>query len=184
VKGGLVFVILAACGEGRGSVTAALSVPILTTNGSGPSYLEKYVGQTISLEIDFGEYRVARAESPGCGETIVYTPVAIRTATGPTAADFTAEVLDPISGWELSLEVCDTATSSSIVLVGAIDAINTSFGCGGIPDSLQHRNSDGHPQLQTFTATRCNAIILDVPMAFSVGNPDFEMEIRTDSIVQ
>jgi len=164
-------------------LTVSVSVPITTTNGTGASYLAKYVGQTIAFEIGFEDYGVALSESAGCGETLLYTAMATRTATGPTAADVTAEILDPLPGWELSLEVCDNATSSSVALVGAIDALNTSFGCGTVPDALQHRDSDGHPHFQTFTATRCNAIILDVSPAFSVGNPDFSMTISTGSAI-
>ncbi len=181
---GVALATLIGCsGGGDEKVSASVSVPITTSNGTGASYLAKYLGQTIELQIDFADYRVGLSESPGCGETVVYTAEATRTASGPTGPDFAREVLDPIPGWELSLEVCDSAASSSVVLVGAIDAINTSFGCNGIPDALQHRDADGHPQLQSFTATRCNAIILDVDPAFSIGNPDFSMTISTGSVI-
>lgn len=176
-------VIFVACGSEPSTLTVSASVPISTTNGTAASYLAKYVGQTISFEVAFDDYGVARDESVGCGETTVHTALATRTATGPTGADFQREILDPVAGWELSLEVCDNQASSSVLLVGAIDEINTSFGCTGVPSALQHRDASGHPTISSFVATGCNAIVLDVPVAFSVGAPDFEMSIRTESSI-
>jgi hypothetical protein len=185
--GWLCLLAVAGCGDDGGDapdLRVSLTVPITSANGTNPSFLSKYVGTSITIEIVMDPASIAQDQSATCGETTAYAIEAVRTATGANAADVTTDLLDKLPAWSLTQEICDDPSTSSVSLVGTINELNLSFGCGTIPPSAQVRGSDGFPRIDSFTATRCNAIILDVVNAYSLGNTgptptDFPMTITT-----
>ena len=178
---------LGACGDDGASgpdLRVSLTVPITSVNGTNPSFLAKYADSSISIEIVMDPASIAQSTSTSCGETTAYSSEATRTASGANAADVTIDILDKLPAWSLTQEVCDDVTTSSVSLVGTINELNLSFGCGALPASAQVRGADGFPRIDSVTATRCNAIILDVVNAYSLGNAgppmmDFPMTITT-----
>ena len=173
---------VAACGSSEPAspdLVMSLSFPATDTFGTNPSYLQKYVNQMISLEITLTSAGFFNEPAVACGETTAYEEVATRVALGGNGPDFQRELLDPIDRWDLELEICDDPSQSTVSLVGAIDPINLSFGCGVIPAEAQQRAADGSAVITSFTATSCNAIVLDVINAFSIGNTGFSMTVET-----
>ena len=90
------------------------------------------------------------------------------------------EILDMLAYWDVRLQLCTTG-ESSVILHSEIPALNVAFGCFGIPPSAVQRNGDGYPQITSFTATRCDATILDVVNNRILGNDNFEVTFETGS---
>lgn len=157
------------------------SFVVTEMSGNGPAPIDALYGKTIDFEIVFPKVDSAFGDAGdprGCLSTVFETLPATRTARSETAAIVQTEILDLLAAWDVRLQLC-TGGSSSIRLHSEIDAFNLAIGCAGIPASAQAKNSDGYPLLTTFTATGCNATILDVARNRLLGNPSFEMTITT-----
>ena len=175
----LVALIAVGCGGDDSTfVTVTTTFPVDQMFGNGSSYLQKYVGMDLGFEVSFPSAATETYETTGCKNTRLTLNDAPRVATGPLATDAQRELLDPLDqAWEIVFEVCAEPTQTTITLDSVIDPYNLSFGCGVVPASAQRLGEDGFPVLSSFTATRCNATILDVINAYTIGNADFAMTI-------
>lgn len=174
-------VVIAGCGtDGSTTLVVSTTFTVNTMFGSNPSYLQKYLGQELSFEITFPSHRIERYMSTeDCANTDAHHDDAPRIAKGATAADAQAELLDPLDrDWTLSFEYCEDPTRSIVSIDSVIDPYNLSIGCGLVPEDQQERGGDGFPIVSSVTAMRCNAIILDVVNAYTIGNADFAMTVE------
>lgn len=177
----LALTVLAACGsDSPTSLTVSTAFTPNTMFGMGPSYLEKYVGQELSFVVEFPSFgRTTYMDSVDCANSDLHSKNATRTALGANAADAQRELLDPLDGtWELALEWCDDPSRSTLTLDSVIDPYNLSFGCGAVPADAQPFDDGGNPIIASTTVMRCNATILDVVAAFTIGNADFTMTVE------
>ena len=177
---------LAACGTSGPDVRLTTKFDVTVMTGLGPSTLDALYGQTIDLEITLDDVKhLADDPEPGCKQTTIapYPAPAGRLARGATAATVKSEILDLLPDWDLRFEVC-TGGASSIVADAAINELNLGLGCAGVPEGALLVGASGYPELTSFTATRCNAVILDVVTNRQIGNPDFEMtfEVGPDHV--
>jgi hypothetical protein len=170
--------LLGACGADGPTYVVTATVPITQMFGNGSSYLQKYIGMDLGFEVSFPSAAFETYDTTGCNNTRLVLDDAPRRATGALATNAQRELLDPLDqAWEVVFEVCAEPTQTTITLDSVIDPYNLSFGCGVVPASAQRLGEDGYPVLSSFTATRCNATILDVINAYTIGNADFAMTI-------
>ncbi len=175
--------LLPACGnDGPRGFEVATTFTVNTMFGSNASYLQKYIGQDVSFTISFPSFRTEKYMSTeDCANTDAHLRDAPRVAMGATASDAQSELLDPLDqDWTVSFELCDDPTRSIVSIDSVIDPYNLSIGCGLVPVPAQQFGDDGFPLIGDMTAMRCNATILDVINAYTVGNADFALTIEVD----
>ena len=175
--------MLAACGTtSKPPMTVTTTFPVTVFTGTAVSSpLDPLMGQTIAISIVFTSIDSNHGDGndpPDCKTQLLYGDTT-RTATGASAAVVQAQILDMLPDWELKLQLCSGADSSSVVLEATIDALNLSFGCLGVPPDGMAIGADGYPVITSFDATQCSATILDVVNNRVVGNDDFAMTIAT-----
>ncbi|MFN0253038.1 MAG: hypothetical protein ACKV2T_39560 [Kofleriaceae bacterium] len=180
IKAAALALVAAGCGsDGPSSLVVSTTFTVNMMFGNNSSYLEKYVGQELSFEIEFPSLRIEKYNSTeDCANTDVHFRDAPRIAMGATAAEAQVELLDPLDqDWNVSYELCDDPTRSVLSIDSVIDPYNLSIGCGVVPMDDQILGDDGYPLVTSTTATRCNATILDVINAFTIGNADFSLTV-------
>ena len=180
--------VLAACGGGGGhpSMDLSTSFQITQFTGNGPSPLDPLQNQTIDISVHWDQldYNHGDGSDPqGCTSLAIGYGfgVTTRTAHGATAQLVQTQILDRLDNWDIHLQLCDAADTSSVQLDSTIDALNLSFGCFGIPATAMKKDAQGFPELTSFTATKCSATILDVSNNRDLGNDDFSMQIATSA---
>jgi hypothetical protein len=179
-------VMAAACGGGEAAgppLVATTSFTVTTQSGVGTSPLDALYQHPFSIQVVFPSLidiaRGSMSDTAECKSTTVATFPAERTASGESAELVQTEILDMLAYWDLRLQLCTTG-ESSVILHSEIPALNLAFGCFGIPPGAVQRTADGYPQITSFTATRCNATILDVVNNRILGNDNFEVMFETD----
>jgi hypothetical protein len=180
-----IVLVLAACGSDDPPsdgppLTAKTSFVVTEVTGSGVSPLDPLAGMTIDMTVTFPDVIVSNGyegDSAECKSEIVEWPEATRVAAGDTAQLVQTEILDRLAYWDVRIQLCTTGMSS-IMLHSEIAPLNLAFGCFGIPSSAMVKK-DGFPQLTSFTATRCQATILDVVNNRILSNPDFSVTFET-----
>lgn len=179
--------LVTACGSSgpaQPAMDVTTSFQVTSFSGNGPSPLDPLNGQTIDIAVhwDQTQWNNGDGRAPqGCADLAIGWgfDVTTRTARGATASLVQSEILDPLDNWDIMLELCDAADQSSVTLESTIDRLNLSFGCFGVPASAMKRDAQGNPELTSFTATKCQATILDVSNNRALGNSDFTMQIAT-----
>lgn len=161
-----VVLVLIGCGGDDGASGPQLDVSttftVASVSGAGTSPLDALAGQTIDFKItfDFVDFNAGNGnDPPGCKSRLFgFSPTA---ATSESALVQT-EVIDKLNeGWSVDFQLCDSG-QATLAVDSAINALNLNFGCGSIPAAAVRKDSVGSPVLTTFTATNCNATILDV----------------------
>jgi hypothetical protein len=183
---GVLLIACAACSDDGSparpdptSLVVSATFPVTTTFGANASYLQKYIGTTLSWEITVPTPFVDRYMSTeDCANTDVHFADAMRVVTG-SIPEAQAELLDPLDrDWIVSYEWCTDPARSSVSIASVIDPYNLSFGCADVPADAQELDHDGFPRITSVAARRCGAIVLDVINEVSVGNDSFEMAIE------
>ena len=172
----------AACGSGASGpdLTVSTSFPVTTFVGGNPSPLDPLMGQTIAFQVAWPTAAINSGEGTdpqGCHSTAVIG-ASERLATGATTATVTSEILDPLPDWEAVLQLCTTGRSS-VTVTAVIDRLNLGITCFGLPPSALAMGSNGAPVFTSFTATMCQATILDVSNNRTIGNSDFAITFAT-----
>lgn len=179
MRWGLV-VVIAACSGGP-KLTVTTSFVVTDYTGTNPSPLGPLKDQTIDIEIVFpavdSNHGVGN-DPPGC-KTQALLGSSNRTARGPTAATVQTQILDLLHDWDLRMQLCDTAAQSSVILEAAINELNLTFGCFGIPGAARVKDGMGYPEFTSFEAMQCSSTILDVVDNVVIGNHAFAMTIAT-----
>lgn len=174
----------AACGgeePGGPPLIATTSFTVTSQNGMGPSVLDPLFQHELAIQVVFPSIDSSRgsmSDTTECKSTAVAAFPAERTASGETAELVQTEILDKLAYWDVRLQLC-TSGESSVILHSEIDILNLAFGCFGIPPNAFRRNSDGYPEITSFTATGCNATILDVITNRFLGNDNFDVVFET-----
>jgi hypothetical protein len=178
-------VLVTACGSGASGpdLTISTSFPVTTFVGANPSPLDPLMGQTIAFEVAWptaGLDSGGDGNPQGCHSTGVFgaTERAASGATTATTATVTTEILDPLPDWEAVLQLCTTGRSS-VTVTTVIDRLNLGMTCFGLPPSALAMGSNSTPVFTSFTATMCQATILDVINNRTIGNSDFEITFAT-----
>lgn len=176
--------VVAACSGSSHQIDVTTSFVVTDHTGTGmaTSPLAPLIGQPIDIDITFDHadsFHDTQVPA-GCKAELLSVGVAGRSAVGAVAGTVKREILDKLEGWYVRIILCDTG-SPSIELGSAINELNLSFGCSGVPPSAQVRASDGYPELVSVVATTCTATILDVVNNLDIGAHDFTMTIVTGS---
>ena len=176
---------LAACSSKPAhDITITTSFVADTTTGTGTSTspLAPLIDQPIDIEVTIDApniYVDDSGDTAGCHSRYFETAVAGRTAFGTDAATVTAQILDMLPDWYVRVQICATASESSVSAVATIDSLNLSFACGTVPLGAQVVAGDGYPELVSVAATGCSATILDVSNNLDIGNQSFAMTVDT-----
>ncbi|HEY6039325.1 MAG TPA: hypothetical protein VIV58_33815 [Kofleriaceae bacterium] len=174
--------LLGACGSTAGGpdLEITTSFPITTFLGSNPSPLDPLMNGTVAVDVVWQMPETSIGDGndpPGCASRGWYGP-STTAASGPDADIVTTQLLDRLPDWDVTFQLC-TGGGSSVQIVATIDALNLAFECFGIPASANAVAADGHPDLTSFTATMCQATILDVVNNRTLGANDFSVAIHT-----
>lgn len=178
-----VVLFLVGCGGDDGSSGPALDVTtsftVASLTGAGTSPIDGLAGQTIDFHIvyDFVDFNPGNGnDPPGCKSRLFgFSPTAVTSQS----ALVQTEVIDRLNeGWSVDFQLCDSG-QSTLAVDSAINALNLNFGCGGIPAAAVRKDSTGSPVLTTFTATNCNATILDVSNNRVAQASNFDVVIKT-----
>ena len=173
---------MTACGTSTSGpdLTVSTSFPVTTFVGANPSPLDPLMAQTIAFEVAWPTAGVDTgldSDPQGCHSTGRFGATE-RAASGTTSATVGSEILDPLPDWEAVLQLCTTGRSS-VTVTAVIDRLNLGMTCYGVPASALARDSNGKPVFTSFTATMCQATILDVINNRTIGNSDFEIAFAT-----
>ncbi|MGE0395440.1 MAG: hypothetical protein AB7T06_01845 [Kofleriaceae bacterium] len=178
----LLLVLIVGCdaGEQPSGLVVSTTFPVNVMFGTNSSYLEKYIGHELGLEITFPSFSTVKYMSTqDCVNTDAHLVDAPRIASGTLAADAQRELMDPLDqDWTVSFELCDDPMRSSISIDSAIDPYNFAIGCGSVPATAQQFGEDRFPLIASATVMRCDATILDVVNAYTIGNADFAMTVE------
>ncbi len=176
-----VAVLVAACGGGSGSsLDVKTSFQVTNYHPGRPSPLDPLNGQTIDIDVSWAKVDSNHGDGSdptGCKSTYVGLIASTRTANGATANLVQTQILDPLPDWDVHLQLCTSASESTVILESVIDRLNLTFGCFGIPASAMQLDGAGFPELTSFTATQCSSTILDVDNNCILGNDNFSMTI-------
>jgi len=173
---------IAACSSPTPKPTVQLTTSFDVTEflGHGPSQLDPLQGQTISFTVTLDDTGISTgspdSDPMGCKSRTAYDATPKSVAMGANADVVQMELLDVLAEWDVTLQLCTTASSSSILMVSEPDAFNLAFGCP-VPEVAQVSGGDGYPEFTSFVAQHCNATILDVGGNRTLGNPDFSVTI-------
>lgn len=173
-------IVVAACGSNASGpeLRVTTSFPITTVLGTHPSPLDPLQDQTVSFEISWPAPIYAMGGEPaGCHDRVFYGE-SERVATGATATTVQNEVLDILPDWDVGLELCDGA-GSSVSVDADIDGLNFRIQCFALPPNANAFDADHHPQLRTYTASQCQATLLDVVANRTLGADNFTVDIAT-----
>ncbi len=175
-------ILCSACGTSASGpdLVVSTSFPVTTFVGANPSPLDPLMGQTIAFEVAWPTAMLDNGGDPGpqgCHSTGVFG-ASERSASGATSATVSSEILDPLPDWEAVLQLCTTGRSS-VTLTAVIDRLNLGMTCFGLPTSALAKDSNGAPVFTSFTATMCQATILDVINNRTIGNSDFAITFAT-----
>ena len=175
-------ILVTACGTSASGpdLTVSTSFRITTFVGANPSPLDPLMGQTVAFQVAWPTAAINSGEGTdpqGCHSTAI-TGASDRVASGATSATVNSEILDPLPDWEAVLQLCTTGRSS-VTVTAVIDRLNLGMTCFGLPTSALAKDSNGAPVFTWFTATTCQATILDVINNRTIGNSDFEINLAT-----
>ncbi|HEU0036493.1 MAG TPA: hypothetical protein VFQ53_38035 [Kofleriaceae bacterium] len=180
---GVALVMLAECGGGDGGtepqVTVSTKFQITDVRGTGPSPLDQLANQTIDITVTLDAVGVARNETATCKRLGLYVTEAGRAARGATATIVQDQIFEKLVGWEADLELCDDPALSTFALQSDVNELNLIFGCATVPASANVRDADGLPVMSSFTASACEATILDVVNNRDLGASGFTMQVVT-----
>jgi hypothetical protein len=175
--------LLVACGGDDAASGPQLDVTarftVASVSGAGTSPLDALAGQTIDFHIVFDvvDFNAGNGnDPPGCKTRLYgFSPTAVTSQS----ALVQTEVIDRLDeGWSVDYQLCDSG-DHTLAVDSAIDALNLNFGCGAVPAAAVRKDSTGSPVLSTFTATACNATILDVVNNRVAQASDFSVMIKT-----
>lgn len=155
------------------------SFTVASVSGAGTSPLDALAGQTIDFHVVFAfvDFNAGNGnDPPGCKSRLYgFSPTAVTSRSTLVQT----QVIDRLDeGWSVDFQLCDSGVYT-LSVDSAINALNLNFGCGGIPVAAVRRDATGSPVLSTFTATTCNATILDVVNNRVVQASDFSVMIKT-----
>lgn len=173
---------LAACGSSPAGpdLQFTTSFPVTTFLGANPSPLDPLMNSTISIQVAWEMPDTSTGDNndaPGCSSRGYFGP-STAVASGASADVVTAQLLDRLPDWDFIIQLC-SGGGSSVQIVATIDALNLAFQCFGIPPSANAIAADGHPDATSFTATMCQATILDVVNNRTLGADNFSVDIHT-----
>jgi hypothetical protein len=178
----LASLVIAGCSSSpsKPQVQLAATFDVTQFLGKNPSPLDPLQGQTISILVTLENVNVYTgvpgSDPQGCKSRAVWDENAVRTASGATADIVNTQILTQLSWWTVNLQICDPASSSSILIASEPDALNLAFGCP-LPPVGAVEGGDTYPEFTSFTADHCYATILDVVNDRTLGNPDFPVTI-------
>lgn len=175
----LILLFTACGGSDEPQLRIATQFQVTQFSGQGPSPLDPLENATVAFEIEMEAVgAVHETPTPTCPSTALFA-AATRRAAGDTAALVQREILDRLTSWSVTLELCDDPTQSSVTVEGSINELNTVFGCGGVPAAAQIKDASTFPSVTTFIATGCNATILDVVNNRVLGGQSFSLTVDT-----
>ena len=168
-------IAVVACG-GSDDMHVTTTFTITEQGGVGPSSLDVLTGQTVTLELDMTDVTHGYGESTGCRSTSIGKGDPTRAGTPEVMQ---TQVLDMLPTWIVTLELCDVAERSSMVIDSVIDPLNFTVGCLTLPTSAIVYDGN-HPKLTSFVGTECSATILDVVFNRYLMAHDFAVEFAAN----